>query len=361
MGKSIYLLSAEPYSGKSVIIVGLGLKFKDEGYKVGYFKPFGTGTREYDESGREILRDEDVYSVKQVLGLKEPLEQLCPVLVTTDLVSQILTNKTEEDFLKKIVSTFSVVAKDKDLIFIDGVGDCSEGYIFGASCQEIVNQTKSKVLFVLKYAGDTSIDAILSAKEIFKDNFLGAIVNYIPQDKVDYFEKVIVPYLERKKIEVFALFPKDILLAAISVKEIVEHLDGRVLCAEDKLNELVENFVVGAMHPEQALKYFRKITDKAVITGGDRADIQTAALETATKCLILTGNLTPDSLVLSKANELGVPMILVGYDTFTTVERIEEISKKIPFHGEKKIERVKKLFAERFDFKKFKTYVEGKN
>ena len=50
--------------------------------------------------------------------------------------------------------------------------------------------------------------------------------------------------------------------------------------------------MLGAMGAELALKFFRTKPDKIVITGGDRADIQLAALETDTKCLVLTGNLS---------------------------------------------------------------------
>ena len=349
MVKSIYLVSSQPYSGKSLITVGLGLRLKEEGYRVGYFKPFGRAIREEGE--------EDAWSVKQVLGLEEPMEKICPILVTQELISSILSGP-KENFKEKIETNFNSVAKGKDLVLIDGAGDLSEGYIFDLPVEKIVEITKSKAIFVLKYEENLTIDSLLRAKEIFKDNFLGAMVNFIPQSQVDYFTDAVLPYLEKRKIEIFALFPKDILLAAVAVREIVEHLNARVLSGENKLDELVENFTVGAMHPEHALRYFRKIANKAVITGGDRADIQLAALETPTKCLILTGNLSPDSLVLSKAIDSGTPVLLVAYDTFTTVELIEEITEKIPFHGERKIERMKELFKLRFDFKKFKTLLQ---
>jgi len=45
--------------------------------------------------------------------------------------------------------------------------------------------------------------------------------------------------------------------------------------------------MVGAMGQEQALNFLEVKANKAVITGGDRADVQLAALETSTKCLIL--------------------------------------------------------------------------
>lgn len=373
MVKSIYLLSAQPYSGKSLITVGLGLQLKDEGYQVGYFKPFGRAVKKpglrpdfYRDFGGvgvdEKIIEEDVYSVKKALALGEPLEQICPLLVTEEMIKNILcgppageVGSNKEYFSEKIVNSFNQVAKGKDLVFIDGAGNLSEGCLFDLPVEKMVKITQSKVLFVFKNEQGLDIDQILAVKEIFKDNFLGAVINFISGREMDYFREVVVPYLGKKKIEIFALFPKDVLLSVVTVKEIVEHLHAKVLSGEDKLDELVENFTVGAMHPEHALSYFRKIANKAVITGGDRADIQLAALETSTKCLILTGNLSPDSLVLCKAMDLGIPVLLVPYDTYTTVEMIEEITKRIPFHGEKKITRVKELFKMNFDFEKFKT------
>ena len=61
------------------------------------------------------------------------------------------------------------------------------------------------------------------------------------------------------------------------------------------------------------MTYFRRKPNKAVITGGDRADIQLAALETSTRCLILTGNLYPSPAVLNRAEELCVPVLLTGW------------------------------------------------
>ena len=45
------------------------------------------------------------------------------------------------------------------------------------------------------------------------------------------------------------------------------------------------------------------------------ADIQLAALETSTSCLILTGNIYPSPSVLNRAEELCVPVLLTKLDT----------------------------------------------
>ena len=71
--------------------------------------------------------------------------------------------------------------------------------------------------------------------------------------------------------------------------------------------------------------------NKAVITGGDRPDIQLAAMETSTRCLILTGNIRPEAQIISRAEEEGIPILSTHHDTMTTIERIEGFFGKTRF------------------------------
>jgi BioD-like phosphotransacetylase family protein len=100
------------------------------------------------------------------------------------------------------------------------------------------------------------------------------------------------PALERLGIPVYGVLPQA-RLAAISVGELADALGARFLVLPDRRFALVETLTVGAMTVEAALPRFRRQPNKAVITGGDRTDIQLAALETSTRALILTGNMEP--------------------------------------------------------------------
>jgi hypothetical protein len=115
------------------------------------------------------------------------------------------------------------------------------------------------------------------------------------------------------------------------------------------LDTLIETFTVGAMSAEAALSRFRRQQHKAVITGGDRSDIQLAALETSTAALILTGNLHPSPLILQQAEELGVPVLLVGTNTMETVERIERTFGKTRLGQAEKLETFLTLVLENVD------------
>jgi BioD-like phosphotransacetylase family protein len=168
---------------------------------------------------------------------------------------------------------------------------------------------------------------------------------------MSYMREYIVPFLKANGITTLGIIQKDDVLGAVPVREIVTALHGRVLCCEDKQDELVEHFMIGAMNVESALKYFRKISNKAVITGGDRSDIQLAALETSTKCLILTGELYPNASILGRAQEAGVPVVLVRLDTASTLEVCENLSGYASMHSWSKIQRAAEVVEREIDFK----------
>ncbi len=129
---------------------------------------------------------------------------------------------------------------------------------------------------------------------------------------VDHVKETVKPFLEKKGVTIFGVFPRDKCLESMTVAQLNEILNGKVLCCEDKLDEFVENFLIGAMDVDSALNYFRRTPNKAVITGAHRSDIQLAALETSTQCIILTGGFTTNDVVLGKAQAKGIPILSVA-------------------------------------------------
>ena len=74
--------STASYAGKTMICLGLGLTFQKDGFAVSYFKPFG---RSPVREGK-ITTDEDALLIRNVFHLEAPLELICPVVVTQDLI-----------------------------------------------------------------------------------------------------------------------------------------------------------------------------------------------------------------------------------------------------------------------------------
>jgi BioD-like phosphotransacetylase family protein len=145
------------------------------------------------------------------------------------------------------------------------------------------------------------------------------------------------------------VLPQSDVLRSVSVRELVHQLHADVLCCNDRLDLMVESLAIGAMNVNSAVKYFRKRRNMAVVTGGDRVEIQQAALETSTQCLILTGKMPPAPFILSRAEELEIPILSVDLDTLTTVEIVDRAFGQVRVNEPIKVNFIRHIMAEHFD------------
>ena len=149
--------------------------------------------------------------------------------------------------------------------------------------------------------------------------------------------------LESGGTKVLGCIPTIRELGYLTVSEIMEALNAEVLAGEGGLEKQVERVMVGGMTAESALREMRRLSKKAMITGGDRADMLMAALSTDTSCLILTGGLRPANPVIVKAEELNVPVLLIGHGTQVTAEIVDHLIARISPNDMNKIELVADL------------------
>jgi len=344
--RALYVTSTGTFSGKTALCAGLGLRMQRDGFEVGYMKPVSTTSRRLE--GRIV--DEDAQFMAEALGLGESLDVISPTTLMPHQVVRILSGEDRTDYVARLAAAFDQASQGKQVLVLEGGASVTEGSLVGLSATKVSRHLKAPALVITKYVSDLVVDDILGAKALHGEAMIGVVINAVPRQRMRFVQEVVKPYLERQGISVYGILPQERLLLSISVDELAECLMGEILCSPEHGGELVEYLMVGAMSVDSALTYFRRKPNKAVITGGDRPDIQLAALETSTRCLVLTGNLRPSPIIMARAEEVGVPMILVKQDTLTAVEIIEQYFGKTRFHQEKKVSRFQEMMAERFDF-----------
>jgi BioD-like phosphotransacetylase family protein len=345
---ALYITSTETFSGKSAVCVGVALRLRRDGFRIGYMKPVSTGPRLADG-----LVDEDAEFVKQTFDLPDSLEDMVPVGIAPRMVEVLLRGEESTDFAGRLMAAYGRVAKDRDVVVLEGGCNLREGSLVGLPTATVADLLDARELVVVKYNDDLQVvDDALMAHDRLDSSLVGVVLNAVPRQRMPFVQEVVKPGLEERGVPVLAVLPQERLLLSASVEELAEFLSGTFLCGEERAGELVEHLMVGAMSVDAALTHFRRKPNKAVITGGDRPDIQLAAMETSTKCLILTGNLRPSPIILGRAREVGVPMILVRHDTLSAVEVIERFFGKTRFHQNKKVQRFEEMLMDRFDFER---------
>src|SRR3989304_4449178 len=343
----IFIASVSPFSGKNLICLGLGLKFKQDGYKVGYFKPVGFSPVVVEN----VLTDADAVFLSKTLEVNEPLQSICPVVLTDDLLRR-LTSGEDLHIKQKTMTAFHQASREKDIMIARGLGRLSGGTSLQFSELDFIKESNAKVIFIDKFQSYIDmLDGFIYASKMLGDKLLGVVFNNRPPTKLTYIREMLLPFLKNNAITTLGIIQKDPVLGAVPIMEIINSLNGKVLCCEDRVDELIEHFMIGAMNVESALRYFRKVSNKAVITGGDRSDIQLAALETPTKCLILTGELYPNASILGRAQEVGVPIVVVRADTANALEVCENLSGYVSLHDKSKIRRAAEVVEREIDFK----------
>jgi uncharacterized protein len=344
--KSLYITSIERFSGKTATCLALGRRFQADGYRVGYLKPLSL--QPWRVSGR--IADEDATFISEALGLKQKPWELSPVVVNQDYLHKHLSSGVEGDPLERVKEAYESASADQDIMLLEGGASLREGHAVGLPTPVVAQALSSHVLMIVKYRSDVRVlDDALSGLARLGKVLMGAIINNIPSEASDFVNEMALPYLEEKGIPVFGAIPQSRSLASITVGELIDLMDARVLTTSANRDALIENLTVGAMTAEAALHRFREQVNKAVITGGDRTDIQLAALETSTAALILTGNLQPSPLIVKQAEAFGVAVLLVRENTMETIEKIDRIFGKSRLGQPAKLAKFQELFDSHVD------------
>jgi hypothetical protein len=273
--------------------------------------------------------------------------------VTPEYLLDRLSGIEQDNLLDQVRTAYESAAVGNDILLLEGGASLREGYAVGLPTPEVAKTLESDILVVVKYRDDVRLlDDALTAHFRLAEAFTGIIINRVPRKAMTFVEEYAVPFLENQQIPVFGVLPEKRGLAALTVEEIINVLDAEVLTKDINGQKLVETLTVGAMTAEAALRVFRKQTNKAVITGGDRTDIQLAALETSTACLVLTGNLQPSPLIVKQAEGFGIPILLVRTNTMETVEAIEGVFGKSRLGQSAKLKQFEDMLSENVDFER---------
>lgn len=324
--KNVYLASVGSRSGKSVLSLGLAMNYPG---KVGFYKPF----RESMVNWNDQPTDQDAVLLAEVLKLEDPAK-LSPFAY--DIFDPIS--------LDDIVSQYGELAKGKEFMIIEGSRDFANGCSHDISHLDIAEALGAPIILVSS-SSHQSIDAVFMFKRLCEERGLdlkGVVINRSSGSAERDF-------LEKKGINVLGEIPNIPELRTFRVSEIMEKMKAKVLAGSSGLDKVVESVIVGAMSPQVAVRYMRRAKNKAVITGGDRTEIQLAALSTSTSCIILTGGIMPTRTVMSRADELGVPLLLTEEDTMTSMEILEHLIARIDPSDKDKIELIRKSIRKGID------------
>lgn len=329
MTRNVYLASVGTRSGKSVLSLGLAMNYPG---KVGFYKPFRESLVTKD--GQPM--DQDAILMAAVLRLP-----------AAERLSPFVYDMYDPPAIADIAKGYEEVRGGREFMIVEGSRDLANGYSCGISSFDIAKAMDAPMVLVSSTT-QQSLESVFLFKEVCDSRGLelkGVVINRCDGDRERNF-------LESKGINVIGGIPNIPQIATFHVNEITDMMPSKVLAGKSGLDNIVEDVLVGAMSPQVAMRYMRRSKKKAVITGGDRTEIMLAALSTNTSCIVVTGGITPSRMVTSRADEIGVPIIMTEEDTLSVVEALEHLIARINPDDKEKIDLITKGIRKGLDLDK---------
>lgn len=350
--RRVFLAATGQNRGKTTSSLGIAADIARRGLRLGFLKP--VGQRYLVVNGSRA--DEDAVLMKSVFDLPDPLDDMSPITLPRHFTTDFVMGRISDDLGQVVLRAAERVSDGKEIVLVEGTGHAGVGAVIGISNARAAALLDAPVIIVSEGGVGRPIDEIVLNQALFERQgvrILGAIVNKVDIASHPDLPEILGRGLAAHGIELLGCIPYSRFLTNPSLELIVTHLEGQLLAGEATPGQTVGRVAIGAMQPKHALPL---LTDHTLlITPGDRDDMQRVALEAnraapgSVAGLVLTGGLDPDPDALAELRDQGLFSYLVGTDTYTTAQAVDDILVKTHPTDTEKIATIKALVGGALD------------
>jgi BioD-like phosphotransacetylase family protein len=312
----LIISSLRQSAGKTSLIIGLA---KALNMKMGYMKPFG----ERFLYKKKRLWDYDAALITQIFNLEENPEDISIGFHHLQLFYALDESSTNE----KLLDTFDRVSNNKDIVFVEAGKDISYGTSVHLDAKAMTKVLDGQLLLVISGDENTIIDDIgfiAGGMTIDRTHFKGVVINKVAN--IDDFTDSYLPIIKKMRVPILGIIPYCPELAYFTVEYLADRIFAKVLTGKSGLQHQVRDILVGSIGADTAIiSSLFEDRHKTLIVSGDRSDMILNAIECGIAAIILTNNIVPSSAIICKAEDKGVPLLLVSSDTHETARQIDNI------------------------------------
>lgn len=335
MARSIYIASPSAETGKSTVALGLVASLTKVVARVGVFRPF-VASREDDPFLRVLLAHAtSTTPVDQCVG------------VTWDEY-----HADPEEALSTIVAAYRAVAREHDVVIIDGSDftDVAGNPELSLNARVAANIGVPVLLVVSGQDEPEDVRGSIevSMAEIAENHArtVAVIANRCSPQSREAVAEAIAEAIAGVEGVATSTIPDVPLLAAPSVREVVSAVGGELILGEESLlDREVESVLVAAMDVSHVLD--RLAPGQLVIVPADRSAVlislaaaQASSSFPALSGLILNGgfDVAPHALSLVSGLGLSLPVATSPLDTFSTASAAGSLRGKLANGSERKLD-----------------------
>lgn len=353
MSNSIFIATTEPYSGKSLVSLGIMEMLLRRAPRVGIFRPV-------IKTPPPGERDKNIELLRQYFQLDIDYEAAY-AFRRRDAVHLISHGRMDE-LLDRIIEKYKTLEACCDFVVCIGSDFEGEGAAFEFDYNAVIAKSLGTPVLIVASGMGQEVEGVVDEVQTGIDAFcergcqvMGAIVN-----RANPFDMLKIKQTLRERLGDRDLFleviPATDLLSSPTIREIAEYTGAEVLYGGNQLDRLAHRNLVIAMQVQNFLPRLRE--DALLITPGDRSDVLLAALQAHQSRnfpriagILLTGGLRPPNIVarlLEGLPEL-TPILLTQEDTYTTATKVGMVRSYITADNRAKIRLSLELFEEHVD------------
>ncbi len=335
--KIITVASLDRSAGKTSVIVG-AIKTMGEG--AAYMKPFGDRLI----YRKKRLWDHDSALITEISNLKEDPVDLSVGFEHT----KIMFTYDEKAIAKRLHDMVSRIGNGKDILFIEGGRNIEYGMSVNLDAITVTRLVDGEMILVVSGDEGTVLDDLFFIRNIVDSHTLplkGVILNKVRD--IEGFESTFGAVVKKTGVPILGMVPFREELTYFSVRYVAEGLMAKVIAGEEGLSRRIKTILVGAMSTDALLRTsLLQQEDKLIITAGDRSDMIVTALDSNASAVVLTNNIIPPPNIISRASDLGIPLLLVDVDTFKAAKRIDDMEPLLSSKETGKIDLLGSLIRE---------------
>ncbi len=352
MSDSLYIITKDVNSGKSVVSLGLMDLLQRNICRVGFFRPL------IDDEFNS--RDHDIELISKWCNIDLGHDEMYGIGMkkAKELFSKGKTDEITESILKK----YKNLEDHYDFILCEGTDytGSANTFEFNFNANTAMNLGCPVLLVTSGYR--QSVDNVVQSTEMAVlslqnegCDITAVIVNRIDPDKAEEIVNILKSGKYLEGISVYTI-PEYAYLNMPIVGDVADMLKADIISGNERLSHKIKHIMIADMRVENFLKQLKD--DSLIITAGDRVDILLVSLITDLSSLsknisgiLLTGGVKPANDILTLINSSGrqIPILGANEETASVYKHFTGLIARIMSYDTKKITKAISIFEKNVD------------
>jgi phosphate acetyltransferase len=349
MNSGLYITATSQRNGKSAIALGIIQLLSRSLSNIAVFRPI---------ISKPLLDDLDPDINLMLDYFKINMDYADTFAYTYAEAREIINHGSRNLLVENILRKYKTLLEKHDFVLCIGTDFLGKDPVLEFELNvEIAANLGCPVVLVTtgeqKSADDVreSLQVVMDALAQYSIDVIATIINMaaLTQTELDEFRR---RFCRGENASLLYAIPEEPIIGKPTMRDVQKAVGGEVLFGHNRMDALVDDYLVAAMHVDHVLQYIAK--DQLVISPGDRTDVLLAAIASRLSSstpdiagMLLTGGLRPPAEVcdlIEGWTGAPLPVLLTQHNTYKTILALREIYSVIEPSDGRKINTLLGLF-----------------